>query len=726
MSLTLDEVGSLNTEFIQLSTFKETGNGDTVCSFFRIFYTKQREDQDLSSPEVSADFMQDNLFEVKELEEYSDYINDNSVMMSRLTGRMMYIPKSDSSIEGRYDYISYPGMYYSGVAVDPLNITFYAIPFASSPNDRPPNPKLPLATSNVKTYLETLVKSSAEDWDAYKFSIETPDDGNDELITIREKPLSANSKRFDAEALLYLSMTTTEYETYVENELNQFNRELHPVFIKLQSSVAEFPPTNSDIYSKDVIQRNIKIAGYGMQSSVLEVDISNVNFYCLHSSLNMFFQTPLSTGSVLWAQAVLESEEIPGIKISYSSTGTQEDLKRRTEIEMALKLVKKFMPEEYNELIRIFSKDKIEYVPTFKVLFPINSPPNLGEEGENKVFDKYEKVNTRYSLEIAFETGFSSIDIGGKTKTDNKLDCKLTDYNNPGTPISQTVKSDNDIESVLTSETVNKNAYETIAVNSNATPKQIEEGYTPEIRVRIEDEFNPNYAVDSEKTAYTDIPGAERAIFKSELKCVINEEIRDSSVFSHDDFTFGTTYLSGQNPITTQNKFFGDFSGISPYLLQLASLIAHEMGHVILQITNPMLPRAWHVLEDSYGAPPNDPNMSPAPDSGTAPSYTAEGHLEGNPEGNRSARYEYFFGKSLVQDGMWNYAAEVIGNTSSALNRDVDLYNLKTSIVPSYLNAEPDDDQNPVSIIYSVNKYLSGNLGVDEVELPPPTDIPPP
>lgn len=76
------------------------------------------------------------------------------------------------------------------------------------------------------------------------------------------------------------------------------------------------------------------------------------------------------------------------------------------------------------------------------------------------------------------------------------------------------------------------------------------------------------------------------------------------------------------------------------------------------------------------------------------PSFTGEGHLEGEPSGNRAAYLEYMFGKNMIIDDLWQMAQEIIKSNGTAYtngininqhNNQIDFYNFKNSFVPSFL-----------------------------------------
>jgi len=682
------------TTFFSLSTFKDASNSEIVCAYFRLFYAKQWEEQGSNAPAPLANDIMDNIFIAENIANYTERLEGAS-MRHWLTGRMMYIPRKLSN--GVRSYIDYPGMYYAGIAIDNFSITFYAIPFAVNSRRKGIVPPVALPESTEAGFLQTLVSGGSGDFKMDKFPVTDPEEGSVQILNIYNRSADPQTKKFDEEAFVGLSLTRIQYIANISDQLSAFADNLHPIFLKVNN--------NSYMDFGQVTRKELVLVGYNNLAELKTENISNTYFYFLGKKMGRFGHTAAVAIEIQFA------EQIAGIPTGFEIGHDQNDPLERekfAEIGMALKLVKSFMKEEFDEVVRLLGQERVDQIPIFKVVGPAVS--GTGNAGANKVFDRCEAKPRKYSIKI--EYGDLGADIDGETTVD-LLNALLFDE---GQNTNATVGGNNDIVSVLSQDNVNKNDYEFWAVqNMNSTPKQIEQNYTPHIRIRREDPSNPGTTKDSELLVYNEIPGAERAIYENNIIITLNKNLRTQ--LSSDELTFETETLLSVYP----ENFKGEFAGLSELLVRLSSIIAHELGHIVALIKFPVLVTAWGRLEKKY-------TKSPViqPNHPTQPSFRAEGHLEGNPEGNLTGRYEYKFSKTLVQDGLWPAAIPIISRaTINGVIINKKIMKLKDNLTPYYLEIIEDEPVAVGHLSFKIRNYINGNLGIDEVELPPTTTLSP-
>lgn len=98
------------------------------------------------------------------------------------------------------------------------------------------------------------------------------------------------------------------------------------------------------------------------------------------------------------------------------------------------------------------------------------------------------------------------------------------------------------------------------------------------------------------------------------------------------------------------------------------------------------------------------------------PSFTGDGHLEGNPSGNSAAENAYHIGKNMIENDLWKEGMKLIELKGSDINFNVDTYNFKIAdYLPTYLMI---GDSTPNYVLLEVRDYLKGNLWIPNDELP--------
>lgn len=677
----------LFSEFIELSTFTTPNGAAPVATYFRLFYARQKENKDdVIGPRLAANHSLDNLFMIRQKDDLLAVKGSNN-MRAWLDGNMRYIPRA--SREGAMLAIQHSGMYKTGIGMDDDTITFFAVPFAIRGKKKFPRISVGLPASQNQSLLNTIAGENKDlNISLADITLANAEEEMLKVINVYSRPQTKKDNT-DANAFLGMCMSFSQYENEILELQSAFHEDSHPVFLQGVTVAPEEVTADSPAIN----QLKIRLAGLKTTGDV-HFEIANLELFGLAINGESFFNTDLA-GSFVQAPLLKNTFKID---IGHNPYASSIEREKFDEIRTALVLVHDFLPEEFEEIQALISNGKNDLLPGLRQL----------EEGTIKVIEP-QNILRNYTLSIEYASGLEETAYGEASGEAAYTRQKITVQNSEPTEIRpstyQILKPDDESYPPLLPI---KQTYEAFALDNTYTPEMIATHFQPTLFIYSEDENNfIEVPINQEP-----VVNSGRAIIDTATAIKLNERIRQSgnSQFkSNEPIKVGATNPLGQ---TTQRNFKDRFEGVSKRSLALASIIAHELGHILYAINNPLSEFAWGLLEMQYDLSDNRTD----PQSISFPSFTGGGHLEGNPTGNLSARLEFEFGKNCIENALWKEGERIIAKYGAEIYNNFDVRYLKTDVYPSAFILEQDTQ----TLIWNfvVSPYLAGNLGLNDSEIP--------
>ena len=696
LKLLVDENSSFTSEIILSSNQVDDSGEVPVAYYFRLFYPNDYIDQSTAGNDyIGSNHALDNLFHLRPLDELLKFKAGNNTRWW-FDGHMKYIKAKVPN----HPRIQYSGMYKTGVAIDESNVTLFAIPITVyESNKQPKISRLPDQISQGKTFLELLCTDKTGDLGKSKIGIQNSNGQNRLILDIYSKHHEETNQfeAFDHDTILGITLTRTEYD-HIQNNLpsqpgssTSLEEILHPIFLQAESDGDEAETSNSDV--KSFRQMKLRLVGFntnGLREVSQLQGSSDIPFYSLRGQYYNSDNAAAQEGDPI-------KENPYGFFMGNDPNGGSQQYEYYDRVQNILSLVKIHLPDLFKDLERQ-NTGITESVPVFK-----------NESGGAVSYQGAQKIIRYYKITIKIGE-ISEPNLDGVAQI-SIADVQVNGDSVPSTATTQILTEDS---------TYNKNHYEDLAVtNQNLPvenqndPQYIANNYQPKIHVEDTE------TGDLEMVNGTSLIGSGRPIISTDINITLNKNLYtktdDEGNLSYPDESI---VYKAFHPNTQQSTVIGEFdNGTTELDIKLASMLAHEFGHVIYAIKNPTMWYLWKNLEQSYQFAPNFTNYDV--ESTSVPFYSGPGHLEGMPGANKAAQCEYQFNTNVFVKTMWPEAVDII-RSYNGHNSELSIFNFKSNNIPFHLDPIYSYIENEIDEIeFKIRSSIKGNLKLAQSEFPP-------
>ena len=641
-----------------------------------------------------------NLFCAKPLSYYTKQA-DGMGLYAAFDGNIGYVDAKeniDSSGNKLNGKVKYKGMYQTGFAIDTNNITFFAIPFSvENIISNQLNVKMVTgATHRLTGFFKSISKNIIGDISVSKKETDAAS-GSLTLLDIGGK--KGRKEAFDGNTILAISFTRSEYAAAIEPMLTNYQNELHPTFLKINT--VNFVNKTSKINSSNIYKcSSIDLQLVGYQSGIRNISTLSTAI-SLHSLNHMVY----ATSAAAINENVELSEFTAGFNIGHDfSTPAEQD--KYFEILEALDFIEKMCKQDETKESESTTDDFIKncFQEVQAYIYGNGVEENVPEYDSNGDYLESKTKTREYNITLQYGTvsnGDAESDIKFKPNSSTLGDDSTnglnaisneTEYANNGTGLKGLAIDGNQNPAIILS------------------PEQIEEQFDPIIRVGILNGFE-------------DVPLSQFQLKKTG-RGIIDTNITVTFKETKYRGVYGTDY---SNEKLSFKNYFKSATGVDEFISptkrirQLSHAILHELAHILYAIKKPTEFWAWKMLDSysrtTFGDPDSENRYDPT--DPLRPSHSGGGHLEGQPTGNFSAKVEMYFG-NRVANFLWDEASnkfknEDKGATDYFSNLGKTHRLMRFYFKPLWLEFLPSHND---YTNYQVRNYLKGNLTYDSSKVP--------